>query len=242
MMRHTIVLGSILIVIALTARIRAEVTLAPLFGDHGVLQRDKVVPIWGKAAAGEKVILTFAGQRREATPGPDGKWLAFFDPLPASNLGTDLVAAGKNTVTLHDIVVGEVWLCSGQSNMEWPVSRAADASREIAMANFPLLRHVRIEHIVSETPAETVATSGWQAATPQTAGTFTAVGYFFARDLHQKLGVPIGIIHSSWGGTPIESWMSPVALASNPAFAVVSERWQRMVADFPTAKITYEAK
>src|SRR3954465_9076233 len=175
-MRRTTVLGLILVVFALTARMRAEVTLAPLFSDHGVLQRDKVIPIWGKAAAGEKVIVTFGGQHPEATGGLDGHWLAFLDPLPASGVGADLIVAGTNTITLHDLVVGEVWLCSGQSKMEWPVSRAADASREIAMANFPLLRHVRIEHIVSETPAETVATSGWQAATPQTAGTFTAVG------------------------------------------------------------------
>ncbi len=224
------------------AVVRADVTLAPLFTDRAVLQRDKVVPIWGRADAGEKVTVNFAGQKREATPGPDGRWLVLLDPLTGTAQGAELTVAGKNTITLREVVVGEVWLCSGQSNMEWPVSRAADAAREIAMANFPLIRHVRIEHVVAETPADTVATSGWLAATPETVGSFTAVGYFFARDLVQKLEVPIGIVHSSWGGTPVESWMSPAAVASDPAFAVVGERWRRMVTEFPTAKVTYESQ
>lgn len=228
----------------LTAEVgaRAEVTLAPLFTDRAVLQRDKVVPIWGRADVGEKVTVTFAGQKKEATPAPDGRWLVQLDPLVANGQGADLSVAGKNTIILRDVVVGEVWLCSGQSNMEWPVSRAADAAREIAAANFPLIRHVRIEHVVAETPAESVPTSGWLAATPETVGGFTAVGYFFARDLLQKLGVPIGIVHSSWGGTPVESWMSPAALASDPAFAVVGERWRKAVADFPAAKVAHEAR
>ncbi len=221
---------------------RAEVTLAPLFTDGAVLQRDKPLPIWGRAAVGEKVTVRFAGQVREATPAADGRWIALLDPLPASGQGAELVVAGQNTITLRDVVVGEVWLCSGQSNMEWPVSRAADAGREIAAANFPLIRHVRIEHVVAESPAGTVATSGWLPATPAHVGGFTAVGYFFARDLAPKLGVPIGIVHSSWGGTPVESWMSPAALAGNPAFAVVAERWRRTLADFPTARGAHAAR
>jgi sialate O-acetylesterase len=140
------------------------------------------------------------------------------------------------------VVVGEVWLCSGQSNMEWPVARATDAPREIAAANFPLIRHVRIEPTVAETPADTVKTGGWQPATPQTAGAFTAVGYFFARDLHLKLRVPIGIVHSSKGATPIESWMSPAALASDPAFAIVSERWQHTLAEYPARQAAHVAR
>jgi len=237
--RRTLLIAALLLGVAET---RADVTLAPLFTDRAVLQRDKIVPIWGRADAGEKVTVTFAGQRKEATPAPDGRWLVQFDPLVASTQGTDLTVAGKNTLTLRDVVVGEVWLCSGQSNMEWPVSRAADAAREIAAASFPLIRHVRIEHVVTESPAESVPTSGWLAATPETVGGFTAVGYFFARDLWQKLGVPIGIVHSSWGGTPVESWLSPAAHASDPAFAVVSERWQKTVADFPPAKAAYETR
>jgi sialate O-acetylesterase len=221
--------------------LHADVVPAALFSDHAVLQRDKPIPVWGRADAGEKVTVTFGVQKRATTTGSDGRWILFLDALPASAQPADLIVAGKNTLVLRDIVVGEVWLCSGQSNMEWPVSRAMDAPREIAAANFPLLRHVRVEHVVAETPADTVKTGGWQAATPQTVGGFTAVGYYFARDLHQKLGVPIGLVHSSWGGTPVESWLSPAALEANPAFAVVRERWRQNLVDYPAAKPAYDA-
>jgi sialate O-acetylesterase len=224
------------------AALRAEVTLAPLFSDGAVLQRGKPVPIWGRAEAGEKITVTFAGQRREATPDAKGRWLVLLDSLAATTQGADLMVAGKNTLVRRDVVVGEVWLASGQSNMEWPVSRAADAAAEIAAANFPLLRHVKIERTVSEAPAESVQTTGWQRATPQTAGAFTAVGYFFARDLHRKLGVPVGLINSSWGGTPVEAWMSPAALAGDPRFAVVAERWRKNLEEFPAAQIAFEEK
>jgi sialate O-acetylesterase len=233
----------VLMLCGVAGRARAEITLAPLFTDRVVLQRDKVVPIWGKATAREKVTLTFAGQTRQATPGPDGHWLVFLDPMPAMNEGGELVVTGSNSITLRDVVVGEVWLCSGQSNMEWPVSRVADAPKEIAAANFPLVRHVRIEHVVADMPADTVSTgAGWQTSTPETAGGFTAAGYFFARELYQKLGVPIGLVHSSWGGTPIESWMSPAALAGNPAFSVVATRWQQALVDYPTRKTVYDTE
>jgi sialate O-acetylesterase len=229
---------SIPLLLSLAAR--ADVAPAALFTGGAVLQRDKPVPVWGKADAGEKVSVTFAGQKISTTTAADGRWMVLLEPLATSSESADLVIAGKNTVTVHDVVVGEVWLCSGQSNMEWPVARAMNAEAEIAAANFPLLRHVRIEHVVAEAPADRVATSGWQAATPQTVGGFTAVGYFFAREIHQKLGVPIGLVHSSWGGTPIESWLSPAALASDPAFAVANERWRQTLAEFPARNAAYE--
>lgn len=236
--------------VALAALARADVTLAPLFTDHAVLQRDKPLPVWGRAAAGEIVTVKFHDQARQTTTGADGRWIVYLDALPASSESAELSVTGKNALTLHDLVVGEVWLCSGQSNMEFTVdarpgtwqarSRATDAPAEIAAANFPLIRHVRIEQTVSETPADTVKTGGWQSATPQTVGGFTAVGYFFARDLFQKLGVPVGLVHSSWGGTPVESWLSPAALATNPAFAAVTTRWQQAVADYPAKKSAFD--
>ena len=234
------VLRLLALVVAL-APLRAEVTLAPLFTDGAVLQRDQPVPVWGRAARGEKVAVSFAGQRQEATADAEGRWIVYLAALPASAQGASLTVQGANTIVVNDVVVGEVWLCSGQSNMEWTVARAADAPREIAAANFPLLRHVRIEHAVATAPAETVKTGGWQSANPQTVGAFTAVGYFFARDLHQRLQVPVGLVHSSWGGTPVESWMSAAAFASNPAFKVVAERWQQNLADFPARQAAYEA-
>src|SRR5262249_35671427 len=147
--------------------------------------------------------------------------------------GSDLTIAAKNIVTLHDVVVGEVWLCSGQSNMEFPVSRAADANMEIAASNFPMIRHVKIEHAVSDTPSDSARTAGWQPASPQRPGAFTGVGYFSAGDIPQNRGVPIGIVNSSWGGTGVESWMSPAALSGDPSFKFVGDRWQQNLATFP---------
>ncbi len=219
---------------------RADVALAPLFTDHAVLQRDKPIPVWGSADAGEKITVIFAQQTRTATAGPDGRWTVSLDKLPAIAQGADLTVAGKNTVVVHDVVVGEVWLCSGQSNMEFTVSRARDASKEIAAANFPLIRHVKINHAVATDPATTVATGGWQSASPATVGGFTAVGYFFARDLFQKLNVPIGLVHSSWGGTPVESWMPAPTLAREAAFKIVAERWEKTLADYPQKKIEFD--
>ncbi len=233
---------ALLPVVLATDGIRADVILAPLFTDHAVLQRDKPVPVWGWADAGEKIQVTFHEQVRNAVAAADGRWIVLLDPQPADAQGADLVATGKNTVAVHDVVVGEVWLCSGQSNMEFAVSQAANAAREIAGASFPLIRQVKIDRTVATAPADTVKTSGWQPASPQTAGSFTAVGYFFARDIFQKLGVPVGLVHSSWGGTPIESWLSPAALAGDPAFAVVATRWERDLADYPAKKTTYDAQ
>jgi sialate O-acetylesterase len=223
-----------------TLTARADVTLAPLFRDGAVLQQGKPVPVWGHATAGERITVAFGDQTIGATAGADGRWTVVLAALPASMVGADLVARGHNTVIVHDVVVGEVWLCSGQSNMEWPVERAQDAAQEIAGAQNPLIRQIRIEQAVAGTPRETVG-GEWQAASPATVGKFTAVGYFFAREIFQKLGVPIGIVHSSWGGTPIESWLSPAALASNPAFAIVGERWRKNLAEYPASKAAYDA-
>ena len=231
-------LGLLALVALATAR--ADVALAPLFGDGAVLQCDQPVAVWGQADPGEKISVSFAGQRCGATAASDGRWIVFLDALPSSAQGGDLVVAGKNTLTVRDVVVGEVWLCSGQSNMEWPVSRAANAAAEIAAANFPLLREVHVEHTVAEAPAERVVTRGWQPATPQNVGGWTAVGYFFAREIHQRLGVPVGIVHSSWGGTPVESWLSPAALRGNPAFAIVGQRWQQTLAEYPARKKAFD--
>ncbi|MDO8543088.1 MAG: sialate O-acetylesterase [Opitutaceae bacterium] len=224
------------------AVIRADVIPAPLFTDGAVLQRDKPLPVWGRADAGEKVAVSFRGETVHATAGPDGRWIVFLQAAPASAEGTVLTLSGKNLVTLRDIVVGDVWLASGQSNMEWPVSRAANAEQEIASARYPLLRQIRIERTVGEAPADLVKTTGWQPSTPATVGAFSAVAYFFARELHQKLGIPFGIINSSWGGTPVEAWMSPAALASDPRFAVVQERWQKVLADFPAANAAFDRR
>lgn len=193
------------------AIVRADVTLAPLFVDGAVVQRDKPLPIWGRANAGEKITVTFAGQIRNLTVGRDGRWMVMFDALPANSTGTELTAKGRNSVTIRDVVVGEVWLCAGTSNMEWPVNRSADAERETASANFPLIRHITISQAAAAQPAESAGTSGWKPATAEHVGSFSAIGYFFAREIHRKTGVPVGIVSSTWSGTRIETWLQPEA-------------------------------
>lgn len=236
----------LLVVVALLAvSARGEVTLAPLFTSGAVLQRDKPIPVWGQAAPGEKIVLTFGLQKREATADAAGRWIVFLDAVPASNEGIPLIVSGKNVIVIPDVVVGEVWLCSGQSNMEFTLearpgwqatTRVKDADAEIAAANFPLIRHVRIEQAVAEKPAAEVPTSGWRRATPEHVGGFTAVGYFFARDVHRKLGVPIGLVHASWGGTPIESWLSPVVLGSDPRFIGIAGWWAQILGEYESRK------
>ena len=232
---------TILLFLASALALHAEVTLAPLFVDHAVLQQGKPVPVWGRADPGERVSVTFGAQSVGTTADRSGRWLVYLDALPASREPAELIVTGKNTLRVADVLVGEVWLCSGQSNMEWPVRDSQNAAEEIAAANYPLIRQIKIQRTVAETPAETVQTEGWQPATPETVGLFTAVGYFFGRDLHARLNVPIGLINSTWGGTFIESWMSPAALLSDSSFTVVPERWRQTLAEYPERKKAYEA-
>ena len=236
----------LLLVALLPLAVRADVTLAPLFTDHAVLQQDKAVPVWGRAAPGEPVAVTFRDQTVRATAGKDGSWIVYLAPQKPG-APADLVVSGKNTLRLHDILVGEVWVCSGQSNMEFTVwgppgavYRVDRADEEVAAAHYPLIRQFKVEHAVAARPADT-AYGAWVVCSPDTVGQFTAVGYFFARDLFQKLDVPVGIINSTWGGTAIESWLSDAALQSDPAFAVVDQRWAKALAGAPAKKAEREA-
>ena len=227
-----------LIILLAPLLVQAEITLAPIFADHAVLQRDKPLPVWGRGVPKEKLTVTFQNQTVRTTVDSDGRWIVYFEPLETSAEGTDLVVvAGKETRVIKDLVVGEVWLAVGQSNMEWPISHVRDEEREAAMVDLPLLRHLKIAQTVAGSPAETVTTSGWQKAAPETVGSFTAVGYFFARELQRKLDVPLGIINCSWGGTPIEAWMSEVALRSTSLAATVEERWRQALADWPPERV-----
>jgi len=197
----------------------ADVALAPLFQDHAVLQRDRPVPVWGTARAGEHLTVAFAGQTVGALTGPNGQWAVLLSPLATNPVGEDLVVTGATTATVHDVVVGEVWLCSGQSNMEFTVDdpvrtdfRVLNAPAEVRAANYPLIRQFKVGRSALPAPAGTL-TGDWAMCSPATVPAFTAVGYFFARDLHRRLGVPVGLINSTWGGTGIEAWLSPPAVA-----------------------------
>ena len=218
--------------------LQAAVTLASPFTDHAVLQRGIEIPIWGNAEAGEKVTVTFDGQNLSVTTGADGRWLV---KLAAHQAGGpyDLTIAGTNTITLSDVLVGEVWICSGQSNMEWTVKQSRDAEQEIAAANFPKIRHFAVEKKVSEQPLSTCKGS-WTVCSAKTAGNYTGVGYFFGRTLAQELDVPIGLIHTSWGGTPAESWTSRPALTSTPLFSDSVSAWDKRVENLPAALEKYK--
>ncbi len=203
---------------ALPALLRADPVLSPLFADNAVLQRDVAVPVWGTAARGEKITVAFAGQTRSTVAGAGGDWEVSLAPLPARTGGT-LVVTGRSTLTRTNLIVGDVWLCAGQSNMGLRVSEAAQAAAEIAAASEPDIRQLCVpQNPAPEPQPDTAIHAGWQPASPQTAGDFSAVGFFFAREIHASLGVPVGLIHSSAGGTPIHSWLSLAALETLPGF------------------------
>lgn len=226
--------------LGLLAVARADVTLAPLFQDHEVFQRDQPLPVWGRAEPGEHVTVVFHDQTIGTTTGADGRWMVYLTAVPASAEPAELVVTGKNTVTVKDILVGEVWLASGQSNMEWPLKSAANGEHEVAAANFPQLRLFSVLRHIAGEPIDTV-TGTWQPCTPESVKMFSAVAYFFARDLQRKLGVPVGVIGTYFGGTPIESWMSASTLRGTAVWPVIEARWLKDTADFPTYKVQYPA-
>lgn len=200
---------------------RAALRLPAVFGDHMVLQRDVPVPVWGTADAGAVVTVAFAGQKKSATAAPDGRWRVDLEPLVASAAGRELTVSATldsrtESRSIADILVGEVWLGSGQSNMAMTVSRCADFQKEQAAADFPLIRHYREASRNSDAP-ETVGEGKWELCAPATVGGFSGTLYFFGRDLHRTLGVPVGLVNSSVGGTPIEAWIDPAAQAADPA-------------------------
>ncbi|WP_240772824.1 sialate O-acetylesterase [Phragmitibacter flavus] len=184
----------------------AEVKLPAIFGDHMVLQRDMKLPVWGWAEAGEKVSVQLGdGKVVDAVTDAKGEWRVELHPVAAGG-PFEMTVKGANVVKVSDILVGEVWVCSGQSNMEWAVQSSLDPQKEIAAANFPAIRHIKVPLIAASTP-QTDFKGTWQVCNPHTVGGFTAAGYFMARELHKELGVAIGLINASWGGTRIEPWV-----------------------------------
>ncbi len=190
----------------------ADVRLPKIFGKSMVLQRRKPVPVWGWAAPKEAVTVQFASQTKTIKAAPDGRWQINLDALEAGGPFTLTVKGAINTVEITDVLVGEVWICSGQSNMEWTVAQTNNARAEIRAAKYPAIRQFLVKKDLSLTPKEDIEAGTWAVCSPQTVPNFTAVGYFFARDLAQKLNVPIGLVNTSWGGTHSETWTSREAL------------------------------
>jgi len=185
----------------------AEVALPNVFSDHLVLQRKQPNRVWGKAAPGEKVVVTIGEQSHEATAAADGAWQVTLAPMEAGP-PLKLVAKGQaNEVACDDVLVGEVWICSGQSNMRYALSSAYDADLEIPAANHPQIRVINYPSVGAQSPLWTHAGARWTICTPQTARSFPAVGYFFARQIQETLGVPVGIINNAWAGSRAEAWV-----------------------------------
>ena len=228
------------LLVATCVRGLADITLAPLFRDGAVLQRDQPLTVWGRAAAAEKVAVKFRNQTAAVITGADGRWRVTLKPEKASTEPAELVATGANTVTVRDVLVGDVWLCSGQSNMAFLLRNASDAEAAIAAANFPLIRQFKVPNVAAEKPEDDVGGS-WVACTPETAPAFSAVAYYFALELYRKHQVPVGIVNSSWGGTQIEGWMSEAALRRNPAAKEIFGRWEQRLAEFPQKMAEYSA-
>ncbi|RFS26549.1 hypothetical protein DVR12_01825 [Chitinophaga silvatica] len=196
----------------------ANVRLPNIFGDNMVLQRDKPIPVWGWADKNEKVTVQFNNQTKTVKADKNGEWKVVLDPVQAGGGSLTLTVKGKNSITLHDILMGDVWVCSGQSNMEWPLSNVINADKEIAQSGNTAIRHFYLPKEISVTPQEDVKSSGWKTAAPENSASFTAVGFFFAKTLNEQLHVPIGLINTSWGGTMVETWISREGMANSNTF------------------------
>ncbi len=209
----------------------SKVKLHGLFGNDMVLQREKALAIWGYATKGEKIKVKFHNQLKTALASQEGKWKVTLSPESAGGPYTLSVKGENSLLLLTGVLVGDVWVCSGQSNMEWNVRSSKDAAIEIPSANYPLIRHIEIPHRIASLPEENIIPSSWKVCSAETVANFTAVGYFFARDLTRELNVPIGLINSSWGGTHVETWTSNEAFKSEPEFNVLLKSMPRINLD-----------
>ncbi len=225
----------------LAAPAMAEVTLASPFTSHMVLQREMKVPVWGRAEPGEQVTVSFAGQEKTATAGAEGAWRVDLDPLAASADGRAFAVHGSHSgspLQLEDVLVGEVWLASGQSNMDFTVSKkvkffagAANEEQEIAAANYPLIRMFTGAAAKAYEPQGRVGGS-WRVCSPETVPAFSAVGYFFARDLQKDIGLPVGILTLSFGASTAEAWIRRETMAGDPQLKPMLDRFDSAVKSF----------
>jgi sialate O-acetylesterase len=220
---------------ALAGTLPGAVKLPSLISDHMVLQQGMPVRIWGTADAGESVRIEFQGQSVATAARPDGRWEAWLRPLSAAGP----LEMSINGTVIHDVLVGEVWVGSGQSNMEWILQNTRDHDAEIAAANYPLIHIFHVKKVVADEPAADVEAK-WEVCAPGSIPRFSAVEYFFGRHLHQALHVPMGLIESDWGGTPAQSWTSKEALAADPSLKFIADAWEKTLADYPAAKQRYD--
>jgi sialate O-acetylesterase len=226
-------------VCASPAEARAEVSLPDVLSDSMVLQRGVRVPVWGRAEPGEGVTVSFRGQTKRATAGPDGRWRVWLDPLRANASPAVLTVAGRNRVELKDVLVGEVWLVAGQSNMQFTLAETREAQAAIAAADHPNIRLFNVSRQVAfKHRPPPLAT--WRAATPGSVKDFSAAGYYFAVELQKELGVPVGVINSSYGGSQAEAWTPVEYLVADAELRPTVERAKVWDDERPRVKVEYE--
>jgi len=253
-----LVLAALLLVPAMSAR--ADVRLPAVVTDNMILQREVNAPVWGWADAGEEVRVSINGQSKSAKPDADGKWVVRLDPMQAGGPYT-MTVAGKNSISVKNVLVGEVWVCSGQSNMGMTVARSNNAEAEIAAAKYPQIRLLTVPLLGTQEPQKDFK-GQWVECSPETVGNFTAAGYFFGRELYEnlktqaaaaggKLGgrvlkrratagpvqhIPIGLINCSWGGSSCEAWVKRSLFEADPQYKPLLEQWEKTVATYDPAK------
>ena len=234
---------AVMIVIACSLPLaRAEVRLPSIFADHMVVQRNLPVHVWGMATPNETVSVTFRGETQTTTTGPLGRWSVYLKPGKAGG-PFSMEVHGSSAITLQDVLVGDIWIASGQSNMEFPMAEGMNRGvnneeAEIAAANYPQIRLLTIATNSSDYPLEHAEIrQPWGACTPATVAQFSAVGYFFARDLQEHQHIPIGVIDDTWGGTIAEAWTSLDGLSANASLMPVFAWRAKLMDELPTTML-----
>lgn len=215
--------------LCLAISLQAKVVLPKIFADNMVLQRNSTIPVWGWAKANEKVVVIFNKQTKATKADKSGKWIIRLD---AENAGGpfELTIKGENIIQIKNVLVGEVWICSGQSNMEWTVGQSLNAKYEIATSNNPFIRHIKVSRDMNSLPIDDFKEGEWKVCDSSTVADFSAIGYFFGKKIYDELKVPIGLINASWGGTNIETWISREAFEN-------SEEFKEMIAGMPKVSL-----
>lgn len=219
-----------LAVLMISSAGQADVTMPAIFSDHAVLQRDMKLPVWGWAKPGEEVTVTLCGQQLKCAADDMGRWQVMFEPLTLGDPLT-MVVEGKNRIEIKDLRVGDVWLCSGQSNMEFQVQEGLDHELEIPAAHHSNLRLLKVKNEGDQSP-QLDSIDHWERCAPESVADFSAVGYYFGRELQQIERVPIGVIDNSWGGSSCEAWIRRDLLEGNELYQPLLERWNKTMADF----------
>ncbi len=218
----------------------ANILLPSIISSNMVLQQNVPVPVWGKGSPGEKVVVTFENQEMRTTVDAESLWRIHLEPIAAGGPFT-MTIAGNDTIVLTNILVGEVWICSGQSNMEFTLAKSLDAENEMPKANFANIRLFLIGKKVAEEPQFTCEAK-WEECSPNNVKNFSAVAYYFGRRLHEVLNVPIGLVQPTWGGTPAECWTSRKVLEADVELAPILAKWREDLLQYPETKKAYDAK